>query len=154
MKSRLYIFLTGIIFLASCKKNIDLYPQSNLNTATYYSNYAEVKSALTGCYNGMQKPLFYEWQLTELRSDNTKQGQPGSTSSNNRDLSDLDMFIPSTSHQGIYQYWLTTYTNIRNVNIVLQKLGVVYDPASGNISYSNINIPISESDRKQLAGEA
>jgi hypothetical protein len=92
--------------------------------------------------------------LTELRSDNAKQGSPGSTSSNNRDLSDLDMFIPSTSHQGIYQYLLTTYNNIHNVNIVLQKLGVVYDPATGAINFNNITIPISAADRKQLAGEA
>jgi starch-binding outer membrane protein, SusD/RagB family len=155
MKSLQYIILSAsLLLLVSCKKTIDLYPQSNLSTGTYYSDLSEVKSALTGCYNGMQKPLVYEWQLTELRSDNSKQGQPGSTSSNNRDLSDLDMFIPSTSHQGIYQYWLTTYGNLRNVNIVLQKLGVVYDPASGNIRFDKISIPISETDRKQLAGEA
>src|SRR5829696_8982609 len=137
MKLTSYIFLLFAISLVACKKNIDLYPESNLNTETYYSTYDEVKSALTGCYNGFQRPLFYEWQLTELRSDNTKQGQPGSTSSVNRDLSDLDMFIPSTTHQGIYQYWLTTYNNIHTVNIVLEKLGVKYDPASGEISFQN-----------------
>ncbi|MDP1974725.1 MAG: hypothetical protein Q8K37_02005, partial [Alphaproteobacteria bacterium] len=62
-------------------KNIDLYPQSNLNTGTYYSNYEEVKAGLTGCYNGLQSPLFNEWQFTELRSDNSKMGAPGSTAS-------------------------------------------------------------------------
>jgi hypothetical protein len=77
----------------SCKKTIDIYPQSNLNTATYYSNLDEVKSALTGVYNGMQRSLSNEWMFTELRSDNSKQGAPGSTASGNRDLSDLDMFI-------------------------------------------------------------
>lgn len=146
--------LLCLLGLAACKKNIDLYPESNLNTATYYSNVDEVRAALTGCYNGLQKPLFYEWQLTELRSDNSKQGQPGSTSSVNRDLSDLDMFIPATTHSGIYQYWLTTYNNIRNANILLQKLGVAYDPASGSVNLQNISITITDADRKQLAGEA
>lgn len=145
------IFCTG---LGACKKTIDLYPQSNLNTGTYYSNYQEVKSALTGCYNGLQKPLLNEWQFTELRSDNSKQGSPGSTASANRDLSDLDMFMPSPSQIQIYNYWLATYNNIRNVNIVLQKLGVVYDPSAGSVSFAPIDIPISETDRKQLAGEA
>src|SRR5215210_1298410 len=142
MKIKNYIFLTcSFALFFSCKKVTDLYPESNLNTATYYSNLEEVKAALIGCYNGMQRALLNEWQLTELRSDNSKQGQPGSTSSVNRDLSDLDMFIPATTHQGIYQYWLTTYNIIRNANILLQKLGVVYDPASGNISFKNISVP-------------
>ena len=154
MKYIQYIILVGCLLLFSCNKVIDIYPQSNLTTATYYSNLEEVKAALTGCYNGMQRSLSNEWQFTELRSDNSKQGSPGSTASGNRDLSDLDMFTPSTSHQGIYTYWAATYNNIRNVNILLQKLGVGYDPATGTISFSTIEIPITETDRKQLAGEA
>jgi len=154
MKYIQYIFLVGCTALFSCNKIIDVYPQSNLNTATYYSNLEEVKAALTGCYNGMQRSLSNEWQFTELRSDNSKQGSPGSTASGNRDLSDLDMFTPSTSHQAIYTYWAATYNNIRNVNILLQKLGVAYDPGTGTISFSAIEIPITETDRKQLAGEA
>src|SRR5436190_5153989 len=154
MKHIQYIFLICSIGLFSCKKIIDVYPESNLSAGTYYSNLDEVKSGLTGCYNGLTKPIYYEWQMTELRSDNSKQGSPGSTASGNRDLSDLDMFTPSTSHSGIYSYWFTSYANIRNVNIVLQKLGVGYDPATGTNTFGAISIPISESDRKQLAGEA
>ncbi|HEY0677966.1 MAG TPA: RagB/SusD family nutrient uptake outer membrane protein [Chitinophagaceae bacterium] len=154
MKRIQYIMLLLSLGLFSCKKVIDLYPQSNLNTGTYYTNYDELKAGVTGCYNGLHRPLFYEWQLTELRSDNSKQGQPGSTASTNRDLSDLDMFTPATTHQANYQYWLATYSNIRNANIVLQKLGVVYDPSAGTTSFKAIDIPITEPDRKQLAGEA
>ena len=123
MKKRFqYIALALLAGLGACKKVTDIYPQSNLNSATFYANLEEVKTALTGCYNGLQKPLFYEWQLTELRSDNSKQGQPGSTCSNNRDLSDLDMFQVSPSHNGNTQYWLTTYSNIHNVNVLLASL--------------------------------
>lgn len=154
MKRLHILILIGVSGLFSCKKVIDVYPESNPNTATYYSNVAEVKIALTGCYNGMQSPLFYEWQMTELRTDNSKQGQPGSTASTNRDLSDLDMFTPSTSHQAVYNYWLATYNNIRNANIVLEKLGVVYDAGTGNINFEDIDITITDADRKQLAGEA
>lgn len=154
MKRVHILILVGSMGLFSCKKVIDLYPQSNPNTTTYYSNPAEVKAALSGCYNGMQGPLFYEWQVSELRSDNSKQGQPGSTASTNRDLSDLDMFTPSTSHQGVYNYWLATYNNIRNANIVLEKLGVVYDEATGSINFADITMNIADVDRKQLAGEA
>ena len=102
----------------------------------------------------MQAALFNEWQFTELRSDNSKMGVPGSTSNINRELSDLDMFIPSPSQVQIFNYWRSTYSNIRNCNIILQKLGVTYDPASGNNTFNTISIPIAEADRKQLAGEA
>jgi len=148
------ILLVCLVGFSACKKTIDLYPQSNQNANTYYSNFEEVRTGLTACYNGMQRSLFNEWQFTELRSDNAKQGSPGSTASGNRDLSDLDMFIPATTQQQIYNYWLATYNNIRNTNIVLENLGVVYDPASGALTFNSITIPISENDRKQLAGEA
>lgn len=153
MKHIKLLMLISCIGFISCKKIIDVDPLSNISTVTYYSNVEEVRTALNGCYNGMQKPLFNEWQFTELRSDNAKMGQPGSTASANRDLSDLDIFIPATSQQQIYNYWLNTYNNIRNCNIILQKLGVLYDPATGVLNFADVNIPITEVDRKQLAGE-
>lgn len=149
-----YIILLCCIAATACNKVIDLYPQSNLNTGTYYSNLEEIRAALTGCYNGMQDAVQSEWQFTEQRSDNTKQGVPGSTASTNRDLSDLDMFVPSTSHAAIYSYWLATYYNIHNCNLVLQKLGVTYDAAAGAINFANITTPVTEADRKKLAAEA
>lgn len=154
MKYLQYISLISLLALGSCNKIIDLYPQSNLNTGTFYSNFNELQAGLTGVYKGMQATVYNEWQMTELRSDNTYQGVPGSTSSFNRDLSDLDMFIPATTQDAIYSYWLSSYNNIRNANIILDKLGVRYDASSGAITLSAIEIPVTETDRKQLAGEA
>ncbi|MGB3006687.1 MAG: RagB/SusD family nutrient uptake outer membrane protein [Chitinophagaceae bacterium] len=154
MKAFKYIILFTGVAVSSCKKTIDLYPQSNLNTATYYSNTSEVSTALTGCYNGMQRSLTDEWTLTELRSDNSVQGVAASTSTPNRDLSDLDMFFPSTSHAGNYNFWLNTYFNIRNLNIVLNSLGVNYSESAGTISYDEIKIPVADADRKKMAAEA
>lgn len=154
MKSLLSILILAGVFFSSCKKVIDLYPESNLNSATYYTNVEEMRTALTGCYNGLLEPLNSEWMLTELRSDNTKQGVTGSSSASNRELNELDMFYLNSSHPQVYNYWGATYNNIRNTNILLQKLGVVYDPASGITSFAPITIPIPDADRKQVAGEA
>jgi starch-binding outer membrane protein, SusD/RagB family len=147
------LLLTSLI-LSSCKKTIDLYPQSNLNTGTYYTTSDEVLVGLNGCYTGLQKTLQVEWQLTELRSDNTKMGVPASNNTVNRDLSDLDLFIPSTGHAAVNTYWTACYNNIRNSNIILKNLGVNYDAASGAINLGTITIPITDSLRKQYAGEA
>jgi starch-binding outer membrane protein, SusD/RagB family len=144
----------GLLLLSSCKKVIDLYPLSNLSTATFYKDANEVLTGLNGCYNGLQKSLYFEWQLTELRSDNTKMGVPASSNTFNRDLSDLDLFIPSTGHPTVNNYWTATYLNIRNANIILQNLAINYDPGTGTLSQGSINIPISDSLRKQYAGEA
>ena len=154
MKSLKYFLLLSGITILGCKKNIDLYPQSNLNTETFYSTASEVSTALTGCYNGLQKPMLDEWSLTELRSDNAVVGTPGSASTTNKELSDLDMFMPNTSHQGIYSYWLSSYNNIRNANLVLNSLAVNYDENTAALSYDEIKIPIGDSIRKKMAAEA
>jgi hypothetical protein len=41
-----YIILLCCIASTACNKVIDLYPQSNLNTGTFYSNLDEVRAAL------------------------------------------------------------------------------------------------------------
>jgi starch-binding outer membrane protein, SusD/RagB family len=154
MKYALFFLLVAGFTVTSCKKVIDLYPVSNLNTGTYYKNAEEVKAGLNGCYNGLQKPIYREWQFTELRSDNARMGLPQSTNTFNRDLSDLDIFIPATTHDAIYQYWLDTYNNIRNANIILQRLSVTYDAVAGANRFNPISISVTEAERKQFAGEA
>lgn len=154
MKSTYLWVLIAIVVCSSCKKTIDLYPVSNLNTGTYYSTLDEVRAGLAGAYKGLQAPLTNEWALTELRSDNSKQGQPGSTSTTNIELNQLDMFQIPTFSSRVLSYWLDSYSNIRNANIIIEKLGVKYDQAAAANTLSPINIPLTEADRKQLAGEA
>lgn len=154
MKRLLYSSLLGCVMFASCKKLIDQYPVSNLNTGTYYSNLEELKAGVTGAYHGLQAPLNNEWALTELRSDNAKQGQTGSTSTTNLILNQIDMFAISAYDTRVADYWQSTYNNIRNANVVLQKLGVVYNPSTGVTTMNPINITITDADRKQLSGEA
>ncbi len=154
MKYLQIIVIFFCLALCSCKKVIDLYPESNLTVDNFYSTKSEVQAGVLGCYNGLHNPQYREWQFTELRSDNSLVGATGSTANFNRDLSDLDQFIPATTNAGLYSFWLDTYNNIRNCNIVLQKLGAVYDPATGTITLSNIPVPVLESERKQFIGEA
>jgi starch-binding outer membrane protein, SusD/RagB family len=154
MKLNKLIILASFVALVGCKKLIDLTPQSNINSATYYSTVSEVNTALNGCYNGMIAPLNDEWTLSELRSDNSIQGIPASTSTPNRDLSDLDMFFPSVAHQGNYNFWLNNYYNIRNVNFVLNSLNVNYAASSGTLNFDKVAIPATANDVRRLSAEA
>lgn len=154
MKRSFYILLFCMISLASCKKNIELYPLSNVTTATFYKNTTDIQTALIGCYNGLQKPLLEEWKMSELRSDNAIMGNAASKSVPNRDLSDLDLFIPNTSHQGIYNFWINTYANIRNVNLILKSLNVNYSASTGTMTAETSTVIIADKDKKELSAEA
>ena len=154
MKHSKYLIVVLFVGFFSCTKIIDLAPESNLTTANFYTNASEINTGLIGAYNGLQGPLYYEWQLTELRTDNSKMGTPASNNTINADFTSIDEFIPNTGNDAIYQYWIKTYYNIRNANIILQNLGVNYDATSGAISLGTIGITITDSLRKQYAGEA
>jgi starch-binding outer membrane protein, SusD/RagB family len=154
-KNIVYLLLvTVVIGFSSCKKIIDLEPESGVTIDAFYKTADEIRTALVGCYNTQQRPQNIEWQLTELRTDNTKMGVPASSNTVNRDLSDLDVFAPATAHPAVYEYWIATYFVIRNANIVLQKLGVEYDKASNAINLKPISINLTDSLRKQFIGEA
>jgi hypothetical protein len=46
MKIIKYLFFISAVGLTGCNKIIDLNPQSNLNTATFYANASDVSAAL------------------------------------------------------------------------------------------------------------
>ena len=154
MKRIVPFVLVAVVLLSSCKKNIDLYPQSNITTENFYKTAGDIQIALNGCYNGLRAPLLEEWKLTELRSDNTIMSSSASKSLPNRELSDLDMFIPSTSHAGIYNYWISTYFNIRNVNVILDKLNVNYKPETGALVSEQTSVDITSAQKALASAEA
>jgi hypothetical protein len=154
MKNLNYITAALILCLsiASCKKVIDIDPISNVGVDNFYKTYEQTKTALTGSYNGMQKPLEFEWMLTDLRTDNSKQGVANSSAAINFEFNDLDMFTLNSSHDKVYQYWLVTYKNIRSVNYVLRSLGVTY--TAGKTTVGEGTAKMTPEQKNQLAGEA
>ena len=154
-KSYTYISIVLLIILSGCNDIIDLQSESNIAEENFYRNYNEIQAGLTGCYKGLQKPLTTEWSLTELRSDNTLSDSGSSNSVVNQDFSYLDQLYPSTSHLGNYTYWLNTYNNIRNTNVVLNAVGANYNVTTGAIEYTPIDPSIAtEPQCKSIAAEA
>lgn len=154
MKNYHYILIMLLLggAVSSCNKIIDLEPQSNVSVENFYKNYGEVKVALTGCYSGMQIPLQTEWMMTELRSDISKQGSPGSTAVPNIELNDLNTYLQNSGHSQVYNYWFYTYKNIRSANYVLRSLGVTY--SNGQITLGQPTAQMEDAQLKQMAGEA
>lgn len=144
--------LAILTVLASCKKLINVEPQSNVTVGNYYRNFTEVNAALTGCYNGLQEPLNYEWMVTELRSDNVVQHAPTSASSINDDFNDLNLYTLSAQNPQVYNYYLSVYKNIRNINYVLRSLGVSY--SGGQLVYGEGTAKVTAAQKSQLIGQA
>jgi len=147
-------FILVLTIFSSCQDFLNLKPESYESVENYYTNYDEINTALLGCLGGMRKPLYNEWMLTELRTDNSKQQTPTSSSAANLELNDLDLYVPGATHPQVYNYWYSVYQNIRNVNLVLDALGVQYNEASGVNEMTDININIDDAKRNKLAGEA
>lgn len=143
-----------MVVLTACKKNIDRYPLNNVAVENFYKTAAEVQIALNGCYAGLRPTMLNEWQLTELRSDNAIMGNPSSTSVPNREKSDLDLFIPSTSLAVVYTYWSNVYANIRNINTILNNLEINYDIGAGTLSKGTTKVVITDNEFKELSAQA
>jgi len=152
ISTRFIIMVTLAVGFTSCKKVVDQKPISNEVVNNYYKNFKEVSVALAGCYNGMQEPLINEWQFTELRSDNARQRSVNSTTNVNMELNVLNLYNAGPQHQQIYNYWLSVYKNIRNVNYVLRSLGVTYE--NGQIVYGKPTADVTDAQRDELAGQA
>lgn len=155
MKHSHSIWFLGMALLASCEKNIDRLPLNNVAIQDYYTNASEIQTALNGCYAGLRSTLAEEWKMTELRSDIAIMGSAASKSVPNRELSDLDQFIPSTSLTAIYTYWSANYANIRNINSLLNALDLNYSESSGSVSRGGASkVSISDSELKEMASQA
>ena len=150
----MYFWKSGVLIEKRSIKTTDLDSITFKRPDNFYTNYTDLQVGLTSCYEGMQAPLSEEWSLTELRSDNTVSDTGSSTSAVNQDFSYLDQFYPSTSHQGNYNYWLKTYNNIRNTNIVMNAAGANYNETSGSIEFAPVTIPVSIAQCQSIAAEA
>jgi starch-binding outer membrane protein, SusD/RagB family len=154
MKNIIKLLFASIIFLGACKKNIDRYPLNNVAIENFYKNAADIQIALNGCYAGLRTTLLDEWQLTELRSDNSIMGNAASTSVPNREKSDLDLFIPSTSLAVVYTYWSNVYASIRNINTILNSLELNYDNTTGVLNKGTTTVVITDNEFKELSAQA
>jgi hypothetical protein len=94
-------------------------PISTVDKNEFFKTPGDLKAALIGCYNGLQGSMFYEWQLTELRTDNSRIRTTGSTSSNTIALMQFDRAMIGSDHERVYKYWVASYATIGRCNEVL-----------------------------------
>lgn len=131
-------FLLSVGMLTGCDLSLDLQPISEIGEGSFYQTDTDFNTAMVAAYNGLQAPLYNEWALTELRSDNARLHNSQTSSNIYIPLRELDLMTFSSEHIYIYNYWADTYQNISRVNTILDKIENVENAAL----------------RDQLAGES
>ena len=69
MKKINYIGLLLIVMVFSAC-DLDQYPYSEVAADKYVKDASSVNNLVLGCYNSLHDVMYYEWAMTELRSDN------------------------------------------------------------------------------------
>ena len=95
----------------------------------YVTDAVAVNNLVIGAYNGLHNVMYYEWAVTELRSDNTRMRANGSTSQDTKGSSNGSTREPSLRPiPGSRDYWNACYAAIDRANKVISYVDVVDDP--------------------------
>lgn len=113
----------SIVFLPSCKKNIQTEPYSFFTTSNFFSDVNEAYMATQGVYEVMSQDATYGWYVNLLYNNATDIGQvsPG-TSPDWRTIPNY-LGIPETNFY--YQTWSAFYNGIDRANVVIEKIPVM-----------------------------
>lgn len=116
------------LMLTAC--DLDKYPYSEVASEEYVKDSESVNTLVIGCYNGLHDVMYYEWALTELRSDNSRMYATGSTSNTTKLVEQLDQGTIGSEHDWVATYWNAAYATIARCNNVLANTSVVTDEAT------------------------
>lgn len=122
--------ILAVAALTAC--DLDQYPYSEVATDEYVKDANSVNSLVMGCYNGLHDAMYYEWAMTELRSDNARMYGTGSTSNTTKLVEQLDQSTIGAEHEWVANYWNSSYAVIDRCNSVLANLDAVSDAAVRN----------------------
>ena len=122
-----YIFLSAVLMVCLIGCDLKMQPISEIGDGSCYKSTSELNAAVVACYNGLQKPMEYEWMLTELRSDNSRLHTSATTSSDRTMQLDFDQSRTTATSEHVYNYWRAVYHNIARCNVVLMHLDAATD---------------------------
>lgn len=115
--------------LSACSDFLDIDPKNTRTTVNFYETPSQMEQGLMGIYNALLPLSEYYWFMSEVRSDNTWNGDGTDTST------PKDYIQISTFNRGIYQLetindaWLDLYEVVARANTFLSKTdGVEFLP--------------------------
>jgi hypothetical protein len=111
-----------IVLFSSCgKKFLDIPPESNIPSTSFYKTAADLELALNSAYASLQAAGQYgtaNWQVGEVRSDNTYNWDVAG----NFPDAEIDQFKESSSNSILNTMWLDHYHGIFLCNVVIDRI--------------------------------
>ncbi len=133
MKNYIIILLTMVVLtMSSCGEDfLSPAPVSSIGSATYYTTEGELETGVINMYDGIQginstrtgdyHAIQVEYQLTEMRSDNTR------TKNSEGEAAQFEQFAVQSTNGVVADYYNSYYNIIFRANVVLANLGVASD---------------------------
>ncbi len=125
-KRNLLIVLTGIFILSSCSQSfLDLYPETNVTSASFYKTMTHFDQALNASYTGFRNIANNGLFMDEMRSDNAfytiYYGDRGPYNATEKPCLFIDDEV-SANAGPIRDRWTVNYQNIAKVNTILDRV--------------------------------
>ncbi|MEC5144199.1 RagB/SusD family nutrient uptake outer membrane protein [Chitinophaga sp. 212800010-3] len=119
------LFMICLGSVSSCKKFLDLAPESSATTGNAYQTAQDMEAALIGLYTTFYGEYFIwdDMLLGDVRSDNAYSGGDGA------DINQYDLLKISTVNTRVFANWQLLYNGISKANLILEKIDGVKDPA-------------------------
>lgn len=121
---KIFIFLTGMIFLGSCSQNfIELNPPSSLNSLGFYKTQTDLNQAVLSAYGNLRSVYNSTFvNIGEIRSDNTTYSWLAGNPANEKGVDDYaSPLLPENGFPT--DAWNNCYNVIMRCNIVIGRAG-------------------------------
>ena len=115
-----------VVFVTSCDDYLSPEPTAAVDAGSYYTNDQELQSAVNNMYDGLQgindtqsnsnHGTQVEYQLTEMRSDNTR------TKASEGEPAQFESFSVESTNGVVFDYYRSVYNVIFRANTVLDNL--------------------------------
>jgi hypothetical protein len=121
----MYLLLGISLTFTSC--DLDQYPYSEVAADDFVKDASSVNNLMMGCYSSLHDVMYYEWAMTELRSDNARMYATGSSAADTKLVEQFDQNIVQPANVWMENYWNAAYVSISRANNVISNVDIVDD---------------------------
>lgn len=123
-KYLLFIAITSLA-LSACEDNLDLSPITDRAASNFYSNEAEIESAITGVYAQLQNPALYGLDLIGVGEIPGEDAFEEIAANDGGRFGQLDDFSTNAGNDLVADIWRESYQGIQRANVVLNRIDAI-----------------------------
>ncbi len=124
MKFYKYILLTMVVSLSiiSCEDELDILPITEKSANNFFSNEAEIESAIVGAYGQLQNGGLYGLDLIGVGEISGEDSFEEIAANDGGRFGQLDDFSTNPGNDLVGDIWRESYEGIQRVNVVLNRI--------------------------------